>query len=32
MISVRVSQDVGFKRCCLRGKRYDGVMRNDYYR
>jgi hypothetical protein len=32
MTSVRVSRDVGFKRCCLGGKRYDGVMRDDYFR
>jgi hypothetical protein len=32
MTCVRVSQDGGFKRCCLGGKRHDGMMRNDYYR
>jgi hypothetical protein len=25
-------QGAGFKLCCLRGKRFDGAMRKDYFR
>jgi len=27
-----VVPDAGFKRCCLRSKRFDGAMRDDYFR
>lgn len=30
-ISVRVAPGGGFKRCCLKTRRYDGVLRDDYF-
>ena len=32
MISVHAVRDAGFKKCCMKQKRYDGALRNHYFR